>query len=283
MPATIIHILHVVADEESHGLFGYQEVIDALRWGFTQLGFEVSSGRNQIRNDATNVVLGGQLLQEHDIERFAPETIFYNLEQLAGIPAQALKPVLRAIAARCRVWDYSERNMEIWQSLNPAQPPTVVPIGFAPILQRIAKRDEDIDVLFYGLPSARRLTVYQEACVLGLKCVFACGLYGPSRDDLIARSKLVLNINMYDHARIFEIVRVSYLLSNGKAVVSDDYADTHIELDLRDAVRFAKLEDVPQTCADLIADDNARRQLESRGREIFARRDIRAILRAALA
>ena len=43
---------------------------------------------------------------------------------------------------------------------------------------------------------------------------FGAGL----RDDLIARAKVVLNINKHQ-AKIFEIVRVSYLMANAKAVV----------------------------------------------------------------
>lgn len=278
-----IHLVHIVADEKFHGLFGYQEVLDTLRWGFEQLGCTVTSSRNTIREGATHVVLGGQLLQESDIARFQPDTIFYNLEQLAGIADAELKPVLRAIAARCHVWDYSERNIPVWQRLNPAHPLVLVPIGYAPVLERIPKRaDEDIDVLFYGLPSEPRLSVFQALCTTGMKCVFACGLYGASRDDLIARSKVVLNINMYDHARIFEVVRVSYLLANRKAVVSDTCPDSFIEPDLNDAVLFAPLEDVTATCLKLVQDDASRKELETRGHAIFQRRDIRAILRANL-
>jgi hypothetical protein len=65
---------------------------------------------------------------------------------------------------------------------------------------------------------------------------FLAGVYREERDRLIARAKVVLNMHYYD-ARVFEIVRVSYLLSNEKAVVAECGATTTIEPDIRDAVR----------------------------------------------
>ena len=41
-----------------------------------------------------------------------------------------------------------------------------------------------------------------------IKCLF--GVYGKERDDWISKSKLVLNMHMYD-SKIFEIIRVFYL------------------------------------------------------------------------
>jgi hypothetical protein len=100
---------------------------------------------------------------------------------------------------------------------------------------------------------------------------------------LISRAKIVLNINKYAHSRIFEVVRTSYLLANAKAVVADLHPNTFVEPDLRTAVAFAPLERVTATCLELLADDSARRQLEAQGQQIMQQRDIRGILRAALA
>jgi hypothetical protein len=95
---------------------------------------------------------------------------------------------------------------------------------------------------------------------------------------LISRSKLVLNLNLYSGKPIFEVVRVSYLLANAKAVVSDLYDDSAIEPDLRNAVEFAPVEQIIPACLRLVQDAAARRALEQRGREAIRRRDIRSIL-----
>ena len=102
------------------------------------------------------------------------------------------------------------------------------------------------------------------------------------RDELIARSRIVLNVNKFTRTRIFELVRVSYLLANGKAVVSDIYPESDIDPDLRDAVVFAPVESVPAACMELLKNDPARRRLEQLGPEVMRQRDIREILRRAL-
>jgi hypothetical protein len=281
---TRFHIAHIIPHPKLHGLHGYREVIETLHWGLTSLGYEVTTALNAIANDATNIVLGFQMLSESDVSRLPPDTILYNLEQIAGLSDDQLKPVFRSAARRLRVWEYSERNLAAWLRLQPVHQVVHVPIGWAPVLAKISPAEhQDIDVLHYGLPSDFRFAMFNALCQQGMSCVYACGLYGASRDSLIARSKLVLNLNMYSQSRIFEVVRVSFLLSNAKAVVADLYPDTFIEADLRDAVAFAAPEKIAGCCQLLLDDESARRQLERKGEETMRRRDIRPILTHALA
>ena len=93
----------------------------------------------------------------------------------------------------------------------------------------------------------------------------------------------MLNINLYAQMRIFEIVRVSYLLANRKAVVADLDANTSVEDDVRNAVRFASsLKDLTDLCARLVGDENERHALEERGFATMSCRDIKGILERAL-
>jgi hypothetical protein len=104
------------------------------------------------------------------------------------------------------------------------------------------------------------------------------GLYGKSRDDLISKSKIVLNINQYPRFGIFEIARASYLLANSKAIVSDVSSTSKIEPDIRDAIMFCALEQVVSQCLDLLDDDATRTRLENDGFKAISKRDIRMIL-----
>ena len=117
----------------------------------------------------------------------------------------------------------------------------------------------------------------------GLTTVFVCGLYGKGRDDLIGRSKLVVNINLYDRSKIFEVVRVSYFLANRKAVVADIDADTLIDDDMRSAIKVTVGPELVRDCQNLVADDAARTALEEAGFAAIEKRDIRIILKRALA
>jgi hypothetical protein len=110
------------------------------------------------------------------------------------------------------------------------------------------------------------------------------GLYGAARDELISRAKVVLNINLYPQTRIFEIVRVSYLLANRKAVVADLDVNTSIEDDIKPAVKFASsLPELLSACDRLANNERERTKLEELGFSCIGRRDIRDILKGALA
>jgi hypothetical protein len=283
MTSARFHIVHIVPDPRLHGLYGYREVIETLQWGLGALGHQASVAENEFASGSTNIVLGFQMLTEAMLDTLPPDTIAYNFEQIAGLQIDTLKPVYRAAARRLRVWDYSQHNLATWAQLDPPQPVLYVPVGWAPILARIPEpAEQDIDVLLYGLPGKLRLAIFGQLGVAGARCIFASGVYGASRDALIARSKLVLNINLYASSRIFEIVRVSYLLANAKTVVADLRPDTLVESDLRDAVAFAPPDRVATRCLTLLGDEPARRQLGKRGEEIMRKRDIRVILSHAL-
>jgi len=276
------HIVHVVPNPTLHGLYGYREVIETLQWGLASLGHPTTVAENAFAEDSVNIVLGFQMLSDAELERAPPDTIVYNFEQLPGTPLEALKPAYRLAARRLRVWDYSEHNLATWAALGPARPAVHVPVGWAPILARIPRDvPQDIDVLFYGVPGQRRLALYSQLCQTGA-AVFACGLYGAARDSLIARSKLVLNVDLNDSRRVFEVVRVSYLLANAKAVLAVVRPQTLLEPALRDAVALTPADRAPARCQELLANEPLRKELEERGERAMRARDIRPILARAL-
>jgi len=253
-----------------HGLNGYLDVMESVRYALTSLGHGAQISTNDIFRDRINVIFGIQLLLPQQVQMLPDDTIIYNLEQISNAPITSVKAGYHTAAGRFRIWDYSRNNCPVWPKLNPRCHAYYVPIGWAPTLERISPvAVEDIDVLFYGMPNATRMTIYGEICVTGAKAIFVCGLYGRERDDLIARSKLVLNLRGHPDNQNFEIVRVSYLLANAKAVVSDDLSKSELESDLHDAVVFTSQAKIAATCQELLADDAKRRARAERGRAIF--------------
>jgi len=201
------HLAHIIPHKRVHGLNGYKEVIDTVQWGLQQLGHVADYGLNSLSPTATNIIFGVQMLPVETINRLPPETIVYHLEQMRNLNAADIVPQLHLAAQRFRIWEYSEGNVKGWQDLG-AKNVLVVPVGYAPILRRIAKQPtQDIDVLIYGLPAKDRLDAFHYLCHSGLTTVFVCGLYGSARDELIGRSKIIVNVNLYEQCKIFEIVR----------------------------------------------------------------------------
>jgi len=279
------HLAHIIPEPRIHTFHGFQEVIDTVAWGLEQLGHRVTRAVNSFARDAVNIVFGAQMLPVKAQKELSPDTIVYNFDPLRNLTLRDhdVKPEVRHYAENFRIWDYSSANLEAWGALSPRRGVRVVPVGFAPLLCRILKPGvQDIEVLIYGTTGQERLQVFHELSHRGISAVYVCGLYGAARDELIARSKIVLNVNYCTYARIFEVVRVSYLLANRKAVVADETADTFVDPDIRPAVRFALLSGVVDACRHLIASDKERAQLEEAGYAAMQQRDIVRILRAAL-
>jgi SAM-dependent methyltransferase len=171
----------------------------------------------------------------------------------------------------------------MWRRFCPSAAIVHVPLGFVPELSRIAPQEnEDIDVLFYGVINERRAKILRELQEWGLNVVAVTGKYGAERDALIARAKLVLNVHFYE-SKILEVSRLSYLLSNRKAVVSEFGADTESDIDVSSAVAAVPYEKLVDTCFQLAFDVEARRKLAAKGHEIFSRHNEAEILSTALA
>jgi len=268
-----------------HGLNGYKEVIETVAWGLEQLGHRATYAVNEIASDATNIVFGAQVMPITAIRQLPNNTIIYNFEQMRGVQAFQLREEIRCYAQmrQFRIWEYSDANLPTWRDLG-RHDVKIVPVGYAPILNRIPKAPrQDIDVLIYGLSGERRLQLFHALSTRGLSILFVSGLYGSARDDLISRSKVVLNINLYSHARIFEIVRVSYLLANKKAVVADLDLDTITEGDMRTAVKFGRFDQLTDICLRLVENESERGELEELGFSAMSKRNIVDILNGALA
>lgn len=256
----------------------FQEVAEALFFALRGLGQDVSlalepeAGRRPI-------VLGSNLLCHHPVELPA-NAILYNLEQVD--PGSSwLGPSLRELFRTHTVWDYSPANAQRYAGMG-LPPPQVVPIGWVPELTRIAPATtEDIDVLFYGSLNERRAAVLEELRDRGLQVHAAFGVYGSERDRLIARSKVVLNVHFYE-AKVFEIVRVSYLLANRRCVVSERGADPVEEREFEGGVAFAAYGRLAERCHRLCAHPAERGRLSEEGFRILSSRDLRPILARAL-
>ncbi len=258
------------------------EVIETVVAGLRALGHQVSYEVNKLALPGPRaIVFGAHLLNPQDAQLLPASTIVYNLEQI-GQSSSWCSPTYLGPLKRCQVWDYSARNIATLARVGVTGRATHVPIGYVPQLTRVKPSAvEDIDVLFYGSINERRAAIITQLQQSGLNIQAGFGVYGQARDDLIARAKLVLNLHYYDTS-IFELVRVSYLLANQKAVVAEYHDGTEVDADLKDAVRLSPYDAIVQSCSELVAAPEARTALARRGFDCMTARDERRYLAAAL-
>lgn len=244
------------------------ELAECVFFGLRRLGLRAFY-RDRPDQPARQIVLGAHLLDAAGMASLPDDAILYNSEQVDPQSEWLKGPYFAALTSR-EVWDYSAENVRQLTALG-AQSVRHVPVGYVPELARIAPANEDIDVLFYGSINPRRQKILEALGARGLKVVTLFGTYGEERDRAIARAKVVLSVHYYD-AKIFEIVRAAYLLTNTKALVAECGPETSVEPELRDAIRGVPYKGLVEACEELVRDAGKRHALAERGRKIFAAR-----------
>jgi SAM-dependent methyltransferase len=239
------------------------EMAETINYALLNLGIDSilthsleSPGRNQI-------ILGAHLIDSIQNFCISENAIIYNFEQVTNDSSWLSTNYVKLLKSH-KVWDYSENNIKILNQLG-VNDVEYVPVGHTHQMNRIKKSNiSDIDVLFYGSLNERRNNILDQLKNYGLNVVTVFGVYGAERDELISRSKIVLNIHYYE-SKIFEIVRISYLLSNGICVVSESGQDLS-ENNYKDCVKLCNYENIFQTCLNLLNNEKEREELSVKGR-----------------
>ncbi|MEO5346840.1 MAG: hypothetical protein H7834_10750 [Magnetococcus sp. YQC-9] len=278
MPSPPCRVVLIAPPDYAHAE-ALREVVETVHYGLLSLGHTSTTAINDFDPAARNILIGGNLMPRNWIDRVPPDTILYNLEQWNS--SWIGNEVLPALMARCETWDYDAHNLTRLREAGLVRTGRHVPIGYVPELTRIPQVPETIDVLFYGSLNARRQQILVALEKAGLAVQLLFGQYGPTRDAVIARSKIVINIHFYD-TKIFEIARISYLLANAKAVVTEKDPETRIDPDLSAGMAAVPYEKLIETCIELIRDTPRRQAMAREGFNRFSQRPERDILRQAL-
>jgi Glycosyl transferases group 1 len=255
----------------------FDEVAEVMRAGLLELGHVCERSPGRLLGDCVNIVFGAHLLPPS--LPLPANSILFNLEQI--VPgAMWVTPRYLDLLRAHRVWDYSLQNIAALREAGVGD--TVhVPVGYAPALERIVPQSEDIDVLFYGAYCERRTALVQRLGERGWRARYAFGTYGSERDELIARSKVVLNVHFYEQARL-EVARCFYLLANGRFVLSEESPDAQ-ETGLAEGIAFASYDGLEAACVKFLERPDERTEIAERGRRILRQRPQAALLAPAVA
>jgi hypothetical protein len=258
----------------------FNEVAETIHYGLRSLGHDSVLTTEGALPGRLHIVLGSNLLPQYPLP-LARDAILYNLEQVE-VGSNWFRAELIDTLRRHVLWDYSKANAAALDALG-VQVSHVVPIGYVKELTRIQFAPErDIDVLFFGSMNPRRKEIIDRMSAAGLRVGAAFGVYGKERDALIGRAKLLLNVHFYD-AKVLEMVRISYLLANRCAVLSERSSDPAEDETLAEGMAFADYEHLVQRARELIDAPDERERLARRGFEIMSARPVVEYLRAALA
>jgi len=258
----------------------YNEVVASYNWGFAALGQQVEHRINHFNPEALNIVFGASIpMQLGLIDSFPDNTIFVNLERYSH--RNLANTSAAYVASKYQIWDYSTSNLVAWNAIATRHPVYHAPVSYAPNLEKISHDvEQDIDVLYYGKVMNSRFNLLAEISKMredltGLSVTTLSNIWGQQRDDFIARAKIVFNPS---EGNIFEIVRVSYLMSNKKAVICTPVPDMEIEDDIRTVLRFVPPEQLFENCNALVENASTRTEYALACYEVFKQRDVRQVI-----
>lgn len=257
------------------------ELADLIAFSLQDNGHTVQIKENYFDAGAQNLLIGVHLVDVQLASHIPRGTIIINTEQIGMGPEIWNERVLHFLKL-FPSWDYSQENIAALEQLG-IKSTKFFRIGYHPRLNRIPSDvPKDIDVLFYGSMTQVRVATLNAIEKRGLKVARLFGVFGQERDRCIARSKVVLNLHQHS-AKIFEIVRVHYLMNNKKAVISQLDADTKIDARYSEGLILASDEDIVATCALVVRSQGLINEYEQRALDAIMKFDSVQIMREMLA
>ncbi|RTL50302.1 MAG: hypothetical protein EKK40_13260 [Bradyrhizobiaceae bacterium] len=258
----------------------FREVAETIFYGLKALGYDAILTEEGSLPGRRHIVLGANLLVYYPLP-LSDDAILYNLEQVENNQTW-ITPALIDLFKKHVLWDYCDANVKALSNLG-IHAAHVLPIGYRKELSRIQKSSvKDIDVLFVGSMNDRRRAVLEAMHLLGLKVAHVFGQYGAQRDEIIGRSKLLLNLHFYD-AKILEVVRISYYLANECAVLSERSANPEDDKIFEGGLFFSEYSDLAPRARYLCDNPHLLTATAERGFAIMQSRDIESYLRSAIA
>lgn len=218
----------------------------------------------------------------HLLGNVEPNMVIYNSEQISDEWLKRNPPYakyLDVLKNASEVWDYSRNNIEELKKHGVIA--RLVEIGYMPSMTK--KRPPvklSTDILFYGSTSSERRMEILSDLKSKCKIEIAYGVYGDELDEMINRSKIVLNMHFYA-AGIFEVFRCSYLMANRKCIVSEIGNDKQLEEKYYSSIMFADYEHLVKRCLTLLNSQDIRDAYGNKAFQTFTAKTQKDILKVS--
>lgn len=261
----------------------FTEIFLTLEGALKDLNVPYQKSENALKADCLNILIGGTCFLPSEFSTFIAHKryIVYQFEPLAldvGVLSRNLQ-YLNVLRNAEVIWDYSKSNIDFLEQ-HGIKRVIHVPLHYHADLTKLNHSvTQDIDVLFCGWLTPRRLKIIQSLKDQGLRVETPFGTYGSERDALIARAKIQLNMHQEDNLAILEEARLFYLLSNGCFVISEESDHNPYGT----GVVFCKYEEIVITCLQYLKEAGSTRdEIAKMGQAFFSEQKMTYVLTHAL-
>lgn len=254
------------------------DIVEAFRLAAESLGYPTRFTPCYIEPGEINILFFFWDVPWEHIEQHHPDCIVVNFEPMVH-GTHAWNERYLDVLKRCYLWEYSKSNFQRHRELG-YRNADYVALGWEPgaaeilpLADILPDEQQDIDVVFFGSLTRRRIDILEGLMARGLRVEVNRGRAWTleERNGFMRRAKIVLNLHNWEESRIVEVPRLSILLRHRKAVVCELYPDSEIEASVRDAVVGAPYEKLIDTIEQLLGDAPRRAALERDGLDLFSR------------
>ena len=200
--------------------------------GLQSLGHDCILSRSNVDGGRMNVLLNAHMLATPaDVEQLGRVPyIVYQTEvirqgQTNLDPDERHRKVyLPLLRGARRVWDWSADNVALLQEQGIGA--DWLRLGHHPALEEIHhKREKDIDFLFYGSVTPHRAAILTALAESGRRVRAEFDVMPLYRNDLIARSRVVLTLRQSEEMDHLPYFRINYLVNNRSLVAGETGVD----------------------------------------------------------
>ncbi|GAC1607046.1 MAG: hypothetical protein NVS3B2_15560 [Ramlibacter sp.] len=254
------------------------DIVETFRLAAERLGYPTSVTPCYIQPGVVNILFFYWDVPWDLIAPHYPDCIVVNFEPMVA-GTHAWNDNYQEVLRRSYIWEYSKTNFQRYRELG-YRNADYVALGWEPeaaevlpITDILPDERQDIDVVFFGSLTHRRIVILEALMARGLRVELNRGRSWSldERNGYLRRAKVVLNLHNWENSRVVEMPRLSILLRHRKAVVCELYPDSEIDPSIRDAVVGAPYDKLVDTVEELLADAPRRAQLEREGLEVSSR------------
>lgn len=209
----------------THFLF---DTCKLICYGLEELGHDCTIRQNNLEPSRLNIIVGGHHLAsaEHvlqiakigDYIVFQTEIIKEDTVNLTNTREHFENVYLPLLQRAKSVWEGASTNLRALEGFG-VRTQTYVGGYVAAMEEIVHKRNKDVDFLFYGSITPHRREMLEKLKASGCSLVTEFDIQPFYRNDLIARSKLVLSPRQGDVMNQLPYGRICYLLNNRMPVV----------------------------------------------------------------
>jgi len=205
----------------------FKDIVNCVYNSIKNLNYKVKITDKIDDNNDLYILIGvvefiDKIPNRYIIFQFEQTNVFFNDKKDIWFTKKYIELLNNAIY----IWDYSNDNIKyLIKNLNIGKPETIfyIPLKYSNCLdnlKKITENKKDIDILFMGSINERRKKILDRLEKKYITHTAPNNLWNEERDNLVSRSKIILNIQFYDNG-LLEMVRLSYLLSGGAFIISE--------------------------------------------------------------